>query len=105
MRLMNKIAIIIGAGTGNGRGLALGFAQEGADVVAVDWVEESAAATAGEIKALGRRALAYRADVSRLADIKGMVAATLAEFGRIDVLVNNAGIRKITPLLYITEEE
>ena len=105
MRLANKVAIVTGAGTGNGRGIALGFAREGADVVAVDWIEESARVTAGEIQGLGRRALAVRADVSRSAEIKAMVEAAVAEFGRIDVLVNNAGIRNITPLLDITEEE
>ena len=105
MRLASKIAIVTGAGTGNGRGIALGFAREGGDIVVVDWIEESARATADEIQALGRRALAIRADVGRSPDIKAMVDAAVAEFGRIDVLVNNAGIRNITPLLDITEEE
>ncbi|HEX2173028.1 MAG TPA: SDR family NAD(P)-dependent oxidoreductase, partial [Dehalococcoidia bacterium] len=55
-RLTGKVAIVTGAGTGNGRGIALGFAREGADIVAVDWIEESAQATAKEIEAIGRRA-------------------------------------------------
>lgn len=105
MRLAGKIALVTGAGTGNGLAFALGFAREGADIVAADWVEDSAHATAHAVRELGRNAVAVGGDVSQRSDVRRMIETTVREFGRIDILVNNAGIRKITPLLDISDEE
>ena len=92
MRLADKIAIITGAARGIGRAIALGFAQEGATVVIADLRAELAEQTAGDIEEAGGRAMAFEADVSNLADLDRLVAATVERFGRIDVLHNNAGI-------------
>ena len=86
-RLDGKIAIVTGAARGIGRGIALAFAKEGASLVVVDRDGEGAERVAKEI-----RGLAVQADVSREADVARMAEETLAAFGRIDVLVNNAGI-------------
>ena len=90
-KVTDKVAIVTGAGRGVGRGIALALAEVGADVVcaarSVDQIEE----TASLIRGLGRRALAVPTDVTDRAQLEGLVAATLAEFGRIDIVVNNAG--------------
>jgi 7-alpha-hydroxysteroid dehydrogenase len=90
-RLTDRVAIVTGAGRGIGRGIALGFAEAGAHVVSaarsVAQIEETAAA----VRERGRRALAVPCDVKQRAQLDQLVAATLAEFGRIDLLVNNAG--------------
>jgi len=97
---------VTGGGRGNGRGLALGLAREGADV-AVGYVAhaEAARAVAAEIEALGRRATAVQADTARAADVARLVDTVVPEFGRIDILVNNAGILRRTPFLAIEEDE
>lgn len=104
MRLQNKVAIVTGAGSGNGRGIALRFAEEGADVVVADVVLDSAQATAKAIEALGRRALVTQTDISQRASVETLVAHTLAEFGQVDILVNNAGIGGRVKFLELTDE-
>jgi NAD(P)-dependent dehydrogenase (short-subunit alcohol dehydrogenase family) len=91
MKLAGKVALT-GAGSGLGRAASLIFASEGAAVAAVDVNEEAANETARQIAAQGGQSLAVRADVSSDQDADAMVAATIARFGRLDVLYNNAGI-------------
>ncbi|MDP8922042.1 MAG: SDR family NAD(P)-dependent oxidoreductase, partial [Chloroflexota bacterium] len=94
-KLAGKIAIITGAGRGVGRSTALAFAREGAGVVVTSNVAEENEAVAGEIRAIGGRAVAVFADVSRGDDVRALIGTTVAELGTVDILVNNAAI--ITP--------
>ena len=89
-RLRGKVAVITGAGSGIGRESALLFAREGAAVAAADVDLKSAEHTADAILSDGGRAVAVGADVSKAADCERMVAAAEREFGRLDVLFNNA---------------
>ena len=91
-RLSGKVALITGGRRGIGRAIALRFASEGAAVMLAATKRESLAATAAEIRKAGGRATTTIADVADEAAVKKMVAATLAELGGLDVLVNNAGI-------------
>ncbi|HEV8675376.1 MAG TPA: SDR family oxidoreductase [Methylomirabilota bacterium] len=91
MRLRDTVALVTGAGRGIGRSIALTFAREGADLALADRAAEGLDAVADEVRGLGRRAVAERADVSREADVARLVGRVLGEFGRVDVLVNNAG--------------
>ncbi len=91
-RLAGKVAIVTGAGSGLGRASALRFAREGAAVVCVDIDEASAAEVAAQIAASQGTARSARVDVTLSADTERMAALTLREFGRIDVLLANAGI-------------
>jgi 3-oxoacyl-[acyl-carrier protein] reductase len=104
MILRDKFAIVTGAGQGIGRGIALKLAEKGADVVVSDINMETATQTAKEVETLGRRALAVKADVSKRDEVEEMVAATLEEFGKLDILINNAGIARSATLLKLTEE-
>ena len=105
MRLKDKIAVITGAGAGIGKATSLLFAREGAAVVVTDINEKTAAETAKEVIALGRRALAIRADVSSYVETRGMVEKVLAQFGTVDILVNNAGIADVKKFIEITEND
>ncbi|MGC8480756.1 MAG: SDR family NAD(P)-dependent oxidoreductase [Acidimicrobiales bacterium] len=92
-KLDDKIALVTGAASGIGQGIAIAFAREGADVVVVDRAEEERATrTLEQIASLGRRSLYLRADVSDESSVAEMAERALEHFGRIDVLVNNAGI-------------
>src|SRR5688500_10170695 len=104
MRLIGKVAIVTGAGRGIGRAIARGYAREGADLVIAELDAEAGRDAAGEVDGLGRRARFIETDVSRTDQIERMVGAAIAEFGRIDVLVNNAGIHASQPFLNVTEE-
>ncbi|HEY7678224.1 MAG TPA: 3-oxoacyl-ACP reductase family protein [Candidatus Methylomirabilis sp.] len=105
MKLQDKVAIVTGASSGIGRAVALRFGQEGAHVCVNGLAHmDEAEAVAAEIRRVGRRAIAVKADVSRPADIDTMVAAAIREFGRVDILVNNAGVMHIRSVLETTEE-
>jgi 3-oxoacyl-[acyl-carrier protein] reductase len=95
MKLSHRIALVTGSSSGIGRGVALAFATEGADLIInhpTTAEREAAEAIAAEIRAIGREALVVQADVSETRQVDDLVAAALAKFGRIDILVNNAGI-------------
>lgn len=103
MRLANKIAIVTGAASGFGAEIARVFAREGAKVAVLDINAGGAAKVASEI---GRSAIAIAADVTKRADIEAAVAKTLETFGRLDIVVNNAGwSHKNRPMLEVSEEE
>lgn len=100
MRLKDKVAVVTGAGSGFGEGIAKRFAEEGARVVVADIDAEAAARVAGDIEA----AIAVTADVADDASVAALAAATLEAFGRIDLLVNNAGIAQVNqPMLDVDE--
>ena len=105
MKLRDRAAIVTGAGAGNGRAIALGFAGEGAHVVLADLDLAAAERVADEVRQLGTRALPLQVDVTRKSDVQGMARAAADEFGRIDILVNNAGIRGFSLLVDMPEEE
>jgi NAD(P)-dependent dehydrogenase (short-subunit alcohol dehydrogenase family) len=94
-----KVVIVTGASKGLGRAMALGFAEAGADVVVASRKLAACEAVADEVRALGRRALAVSCHVGDWDQCAALVDATVAEFGRIDVLINNAGIAPVPPSL------
>lgn len=105
-RLAGKTAIITGGNTGIGRAVALGFAEEGADVAVAYIAREPEAETLVQaIQKKGQRALAVRTDVTVEADVRAMVALVRERFGRIDILVNNAGIQKAQPITEMLAED
>jgi NAD(P)-dependent dehydrogenase (short-subunit alcohol dehydrogenase family) len=103
-RLDGKVAIVTGGSRGLGRAMAIGFAEAGADVVVSSRKAEACESVAAEIRALGRRALAVGCHVGEWSECESLIATTMQEFGRLDVLVNNAGIAPVPPSLQgITE--
>ena len=105
MRLQNKIAIITGAGSGIGRGIALSFIKEGAKVVVADWSDEGGKETVKQIEKAGGKAVFVKTDVSKAVDIEQMAKTCLDKFGRVDILVNNAGIYRAYNLHEMSEED
>jgi NAD(P)-dependent dehydrogenase (short-subunit alcohol dehydrogenase family) len=99
LRADDKIVVVTGGSKGLGRAMALGFASVGADVVVASRKLEPCEQVAAEIRSMGRRALAVSCHVGDWAQCEALVTATVAEFGRIDVLVNNAGIAPVPPSL------
>jgi len=104
-RLVDKVAIITGAGRGIGQATALKFASEGARVVVCDlspeWIED----TVERINRMGGQAMGYTADVRKISDLRAMVNATVERWGRVDCLVNNAGIVMDAQLKNMTDEQ
>jgi len=104
-KLDGSIALVSGSGRGIGRAMALRYAREGARVVVVDIDPASAKAVAAEIQAVGAEADAFQVDVSDPKQSVAMVARAVERFGRLDVLVNNAGVMRVRPLLELTPED
>ena len=105
MRLTGKATVVTGSTRGIGRAIALAFAREGADVLVNGRDAAAGAEVCQAIAALGRRAIWHRADLGRVEEARGMVAAALEAFGRIDVLVNNAGLFQRKPALEMEEAD
>jgi NAD(P)-dependent dehydrogenase (short-subunit alcohol dehydrogenase family) len=103
--LKDKVALVTGAGRGNGRVIALGLAREGARLVIADISGDNAERTAGEIRAAGGEAASVQVDVTKRAEVEAMVEAAYREFGKLDILVNNAGVLTRRPFLELPEEE
>ncbi len=102
--LSNKIALVTGGSRGLGREMVLAFARAGADVVIASRKLEACEAVAREVEALGRRALPIAAHVGKWEDNDALAARAYAQFGRVDVLVNNAGMSPLAPSLAETTE-
>jgi 3-oxoacyl-[acyl-carrier protein] reductase len=104
--LEGKAAVITGGGRGVGRAVALAYAREGADVI-VNYVSSDATAqeVVAEVEKLGRRAKAVKADVAKKEDCEGLMNACVEEFGKLDVLVNNAGFTRPALMRKMTEEQ
>ena len=102
----HRVALVTGAQQGIGRAAAVALAADGCDI-AINWLDDEAAAraVAAEVEAQGRRAALVRGDVSQVSECTRLVAETVAALGRIDVLVNNAGIFPRVPFLEMTEAE
>jgi NAD(P)-dependent dehydrogenase (short-subunit alcohol dehydrogenase family) len=106
MQLAGKVVLVTGAQQGIGRAIAIECAAAGADI-AIDWLDDEQAAreVAAAVVALGRRAVTIQADMGKLDDVRDLVAATVTEFGGIDVLVNNAGVFPRVDFLAMTESD
>ena len=109
MRLQNKVAIITGAGGGQGRAASIIFAREGAKVVAAGWRTSNIKETVELVKAEGGEAAFVQADVSKARDVEKMVAFAISQYGKIDVLHNNAGVGysfgRMAPVVDTPEED
>jgi NAD(P)-dependent dehydrogenase (short-subunit alcohol dehydrogenase family) len=105
MRLDGQVAVVTGGGGGLGSLAARAFAAAGADVAVVGRTAASLQAAADAVRAAGRRAAAIVADVTRSADVNRMVEQAAAEFGRVDILLNNAGVTSPKTLVELTDED
>lgn len=105
LSLNGKTAVVIGGTSGIGRALALGLADAGADVVATSRKQEAVDETAAEIEKVGRRTMRVSSDVGDRGSIEAMHDAVVKEFGKVDILVNSAGITRRVPTLECTEEQ
>jgi len=103
-RLEGKVAVITGAGRGIGAAIARRFAAEGASLV-LNSLSDSAAKVVEEITAAGGKALAVQGDVSKADDVAKVIDAAVSTFGRLDILINNAGITRDGLLMRMSEEE
>ena len=105
LELNGRVAVVIGGTSGIGRAIAHGLAQAGADVVCTSRRIEQVEAAAAEIESFGRRTLRVVSDVSDKGSLDALLDACVAEFGKVDILVNSAGRTKRTPTLELEEEE
>ena len=97
MDISGRIAVVTGAGCGIGKAIALALAKEGADLVVADLNEDWMKETCREIEAMGRKSLAVKTDVSKYEEIQNLYQKSIQEMGRVDIMVNNAGIHMTGP--------
>jgi meso-butanediol dehydrogenase / (S,S)-butanediol dehydrogenase / diacetyl reductase len=104
-KLANSVTLVTGSGRGIGRAIALRYAREGARVAVTDLDQDSARSVAGEIQSAGGKAEAFQADLGDPDQSTTMVKRVVEHFGRLDVMVNNAGVVRVRPLLELTPED
>ena len=104
MSVRGRVAVVIGGTSGIGKAIALGFAEAGADVIASSRSSEGVAETAHAIRAVGRRTVEATSDVQSRASLDMLLGETMDAFGRVDILVNAAGITKREPTLDVLDE-
>lgn len=106
MNLKGKVALVTGGNSGIGASIVLELAKQGANI-AIDYIShpEATDSLALKIRALGDQALGVQADVSKVADLQKLVTATVAQFGRLDIMINNAGVETRTSILDTTEAQ
>ena len=108
LQLKDKVALVTGAGSqiGYGKTIALTLAEEGCHIIAADIDLDGAKQTAAQVTALGRQSLAVKVDVTKKPEVDAMVAQAIKQFGKIDILINNAGASsKERPFMQMTEED
>ncbi|CAG9210402.1 SDR family NAD(P)-dependent oxidoreductase [Burkholderia vietnamiensis] len=103
--LEGQVAIVTGGARGIGRGIALTLAAAGADILLADLLDDALDSTAREVRALGRRAVLAKVDVTQAAQVDAMVAQALAELGGLDIMVNCAGVISIHPVEALSERD
>src|SRR6185436_6296386 len=103
--LQNQVAVVTGAGRGIGRAIALRFANAGADVVCVSRTAENSEKVAGEVRAAGRKAWAHAVDVADAKAVEAAAEKILGDPGRVDILINNAGITRDGLLMRMSEAD
>jgi len=105
LKLIGKVALVTGANSGIGKAIAFYLAEEGADVV-IDYVvnPDEANEVADQIKAMGRKSITIKADVSNASEVKSMFTKIIEEFSKLDILVNNAGIGNLIPTVDLSDE-
>ena len=104
-QLDGNVALVTGGGSGIGRAIALRLAREGCDVAILDISSDAASAVIEEIAALGRQAVALIANVTRFDDVDRAVGETVSTLGRLDIMVNNAGVLRLAKIVDTTEED
>lgn len=103
--LMGRVAVVTGAARGIGKAVCLKMADYGADIIALDLDEAGVMATAAEIKVLGRRAIGLKVDVANRADVTAAFDVAVKEFGKVDILSNNAGICIPAQMIDVTDAQ
>jgi 2-dehydro-3-deoxy-D-gluconate 5-dehydrogenase len=101
--LTGSVALVTGGSTGLGQGMAMGLAEAGADIALVDYVESTE--TVQLIEKIGRKVISIKADLMKMESIPLVVEKTLEKFGKIDILINNAGIIRRTPAIDFSEKD
>src|SRR6202451_1353376 len=106
MNLKDKVAIVTGGNSGIGLAIVLELARQGANII-IDYVAhpEATEALEQQVHALGDRAIGVKADVSQVSELQNLVASAVKEFGRVDIMVNNAGVETRTSILDTSEQQ
>lgn len=103
--IKGKVALVTGGGQGIGRAIALRLARDGADIAIVDMNDAKMNDVAAEVRALGRKATTFKADVSKRDDVYAAIDHAEKQLGGFDIMINNAGIAQVQPLADVTPEE